>query len=204
MWAATAFPALARIEVGASSGPPHFIFTARGDDATLLLPRDNRVVEHERASLVLEALAGTPLNGLDLEGLLTGCPRISGSYQAFQFGDTWLKFFIGENDEVYLRRNDPSGPWHLVVMIRRVPGQALRWRAEFRDRRDGVPRTIRVTSLDWNGQPSEAFDLWLSLRRLEINPLIGPEEFAVPVPRSAQPITLDELRRSSPLALARR
>ena len=35
---------------------PHFVFTAKGDDATLLLPRDNRVVQHERASLVLQAM----------------------------------------------------------------------------------------------------------------------------------------------------
>ena len=204
MWSAVAFPALARLEVVASSRPPLFIFTARGDDAMLLVPRDNRVVQHERASVVLEAMAGTPLNGVDLEGLLTGCPRISGTYRAFQFGNTWLKFFIGENDEVYLRRNDASGPWHLVVMIRRVPGQSIRWRAEFRNRRDGVPRTIRLTSLDWNGQPSDAFDVRLSLRRLQINPLLGPEEFAVPVSLSAQPITLDELRRSGLLGSARR
>jgi hypothetical protein len=202
--AATAFPALARLEVVASPRPPLFTFTARGDDATLLVPRDNRVAQHERASAVLDAVAGLPLNGVDLEGLLTGCPRISGTYRAFQFGDTWLKFFVGEDDEVYLQRNDPGGPWHLMVMIRRVSGQSLRWRAEFRDRRDGVPRTIRLTSLDWNGQSSDAFDIRLSLRRLEINPLLGPEEFAVPVPRSAQPITLDELRRSDPLGLARR
>jgi hypothetical protein len=67
------------------------MFTARGDDATLLVPRDNRVVQHERASVVLEAVAGMPLSGVDLEGLLTGCPRISGTYRAFQFGDTWMK-----------------------------------------------------------------------------------------------------------------
>jgi hypothetical protein len=204
IWAATAFPALARLELVGSSRPPLFIFTARSDDATLLAPRDNRVLQHERASVVLEAVTGIPLNGVDIEGLLTGCPRINGTYRAFQFGDTWLKFFIGDNDEVYLRRNDPSGPWHLVVMIRRVPGQALRWRAEFLDRRDGVPRSIRLTSLDLIGQPSDAFDIQLSLRQVEINPLLGPEEFAVPVPQSAQPLTLDELRRSGPLGTARR
>jgi hypothetical protein len=204
LWAATAFPALARLEVVAPSRQPAFIFTTRGDDATLLVPRDNRVVQHERASVVLEAVAGIPLNGVDIEGLLTGCPRISGTYRAFQFGDTWLKFFIGENDEVYLQRTDPSGPWHLVVMIHRVPGQALRWRAEFRDRRDGVPRSIRLTSMDLIGQPSDAFDIRLSLRQLEINPLLGPAEFAVPVPQSAQPLTLDELRRSGPLGTAHR
>jgi len=204
MWAATAFPALARLEVVASSGFPPFVFSANADDATLLVPRPDRVLRHERASAVLDVVAGIPLNGTDLEGVLTGCPRIGGVYRAFQFGDTWLKFFIDDDDEVFLRRDHPGGPWHLVVMIRRAPGQALRWRAEFRDRRDGLPRTIRLTSLRWNGQPSGAFDLRLSLRHLEINPLIGPEELAVSVPGSAHPITLDELRRSFSLESARR
>ena len=38
----------------------------RDDDATLLLPRDDRVLEHGRADAVLEAVAGVPLGAADL------------------------------------------------------------------------------------------------------------------------------------------
>jgi len=48
-----AAPASARIEAVAPFGQPLFIFVARGNDATLLLPRDNRALEHGRAASVL-------------------------------------------------------------------------------------------------------------------------------------------------------
>ena len=47
-------------------GQPLFIFVATGDDATLLLPRDERVLEHGRPDAVLEAVAGVPLGAADL------------------------------------------------------------------------------------------------------------------------------------------
>src|SRR6185436_10702890 len=53
-----AAPASARIEAVAPFGPPVFIFTATDDDATLLLPRDDRALEHGRPAEVLNAVAG--------------------------------------------------------------------------------------------------------------------------------------------------
>ena len=47
-------------------GPPIFIFVATSDDATLLLPRDDRVLEHGRSDAVLDAVAGVPLSAADL------------------------------------------------------------------------------------------------------------------------------------------
>ncbi len=47
--------------------------SASGDDATLLLPRDRRVLEHGRPADVLEAIAGVPLGPADLRATLTGC-----------------------------------------------------------------------------------------------------------------------------------
>ena len=52
---------------------PVFIFAAVDDDATLLLPRDQRVLEHGRPADVLEAVAGVPLDAGRLRATLTGC-----------------------------------------------------------------------------------------------------------------------------------
>ena len=68
-----ASPALARLEAVAPFGPPLFIFAADQDEATLLLPRDDRVLEHGRPEAVLEAVTGAPLGAADLRALLTGC-----------------------------------------------------------------------------------------------------------------------------------
>ena len=38
-----------------------FIFAAEQNDATLLLPRDERVLEHGRPDAVLETVTGVPL-----------------------------------------------------------------------------------------------------------------------------------------------
>ena len=68
-----AAPASARLEAVAPFGPPIFILAANDDDATLLLPRDERVLEHGRSAEVLDAVAGVPLGAADLRAVLTGC-----------------------------------------------------------------------------------------------------------------------------------
>ena len=60
--AGLAAPASARLEAVAPFGPPVFIFVARDDEATLLLPRDRRVLEHGRPTAVLDAVAGVPMS----------------------------------------------------------------------------------------------------------------------------------------------
>src|SRR5947207_1130576 len=49
-------PESARLEAPAPFGQPVFIFVARAGDATLMLPRDGRVLEHGRPEAILEAL----------------------------------------------------------------------------------------------------------------------------------------------------
>ena len=60
--AGVAAPASVRLEFVAPFGPPLFIFAATGSDATLVLPRDERVVEHGDPAVVLNAVAGVPLD----------------------------------------------------------------------------------------------------------------------------------------------
>ena len=71
--AGVAAPASVRLEAVAPFGSPAFIFVATSEDATLLLPRDDRMLEHGRPDAVLDALAGVPLDAADLYATLTGC-----------------------------------------------------------------------------------------------------------------------------------
>jgi hypothetical protein len=197
-----AAPASVRLEGVAPFGQPLFIFTAVGDDATLLLPRDDRVLEGGRPDLVLEALAGVPLDAADLRIMLTGCaiPGKGPPSDARAFGETWIVTPGLDGDEVFLRRNGRDEPWELVATTRRAGGAGRRWRAEYTDREAAVPRAIRLTSLDDGGTTGRAFDLRLALSQVEINTPLEPEVFTVRVPAGATPISLNELRAAGPLA----
>lgn len=198
--AGVAAPASARLEAVAPFGPPLFIFVATGDEATLLLPRDDRALEHGRADAVLDAVAGVPLGAADLEAILTGCAPLAeaGPVQARQFGDAWRQLTRASGDDLYLHREKMEEPWVLAALVRRGAGGRA-WRTEYRDRRNGLPRTIRVASLGDARSPG-AFDLQLVLSQVETNVPLDASAFTLAIPNTATPISLDELRRNGPLA----
>jgi outer membrane lipoprotein-sorting protein len=190
-----AAPASARIEAVAPFGPPVFIFVATGDEATLLLPRDERVLEHGRPADVLGAIAGVPLGAGDLYVTLTGCAPASASQGGNQRGPDWRVVGAGENAEMYLHRAAAGQPWRLMAVVRR-PASGAAWRAEYREHQGGLPRAIRLVSVDAQG--SAGFDVTLQLSQVETNVALDAPAFRVDVPRSASPITLDELRHARP------
>lgn len=198
--AGVAAPASVRLEAVAPFGPPLFIFVARGDEATLLLPRDDRVLARGRPDAVLEAFAGVPLGAADLELALKGCAPVERPIEARQVGDDWRVITTRASNELFLHRENAAFPWVLVASVRAVGGGDRRWRAEFRDHQGGLPRSIRLTSVTGGGGAEQAFDLQLALSQVEINIPLGPDAFTVQIPRSAEPITLQELRASGPLA----
>ena len=193
-----AAPSSARIEAVAPFGPPVFIFAATDDDATLLLPRDERVLEHGRPDQVLNAVAGVPLNAADLHQTLTGCGPALATPQGHQRGSDWRVVTEAAGaDEVYLHREGASQPWRLVAAILRRP-TVPPWRAEYRDHQDGVPRVIRVSSLQSDAAGGAGFDLTLRLTQVETNVPLDGAVFRVQVPPSAESMTLEELRRARP------
>jgi hypothetical protein len=191
-----AAPASARIEAVAPFGPPIFIFVANGDDATLLLPRDERILEHGRPNDVLGAVAGVPLNAADLFQTLTGCSPSGAPAQGTERGPDWrvLADAAGAT-ELYLHREAVSQPWRLAAVIHRPAGAAA-WRAEYRDHQSGVPRSIRLASI--NAPDRAGFDLTLRLTQVETNTPLADAVFRLEAPPSASPITLDELRNARP------
>jgi hypothetical protein len=185
-------PASAYIEAPAPFGAPIFVFAAENDSATLLLPRDRRVLEHGRPSEVLEAIAGVPLAPAGLRATLTGCLADSDVRSRVTQPDIRWRVFPGD-DELYVYRDRDADPWRLVGVIHRSPAPA--WRAEYRDFVSSLPRSIHLTST-----PSARFDLQLTLSDVELNVPIGPETFRVQIPAGTTPLTIDELRNAGPLA----
>lgn len=188
-----AAPSSARIEAVAPFGQPLFILVTRDRDATLLLPRDDRVLQHGAPGAVLEAVTGVALDGEELRRVLTACPAATGVASGRAPSDDW-RIVADGSDELYLRRAGTSAPWHLVALLHR-PNEGPGWRAEYRDFQDGLPRSLRLVSID-----QKRFDLQMSLSQVELNARLGDEVFRVDVPRDAAPITIDELREAGPFA----
>jgi len=188
-----AAPASARIEAAAPFGPPIFILAATNDATTLLLPRDERVLQHGGSAEVLDAVAGVPLSAADLRLALTGCAPEGLRPEGIALGSDWRVIKEPGRDVLYLHRAAAARPWQLVAALR--PSGRL----EYRDHLNGLPRSIRLTSGDSAGANEGAsFDLTLALSQVETNVTLGAEVFQVDVPRTARPITLDELRHARP------
>jgi len=192
--AGVAAPASARLEAVAPFGQPLFILVTTGGDATLLLPRDNRVLEHGKPAAVLEAIAGVPLDGADLRRVLTGCAAASNAAGAgHALGDDW-RLVPGPAGDVYLHREPHTAPWHVVATVHGGSDPSVAWRAEYSEFANGLPRAIRLAS-----SRKDRFDLRLKLSQVDLNVPLGAEVFRVRIPPNADPISIDELRQSGPL-----
>lgn len=191
--AGLAAPASAYLEAPAPFGAPVFVFGAANGEATLLLPRDRRVLERGDPEAVLEAVTGVPLDPMELRAALTGCASADPARvaQGRSLGGDW-RMVPGEH-ELYLRRERAGAPWRLVAAIHR--SDATGWRAEYRDFLADVPRAVRLTSLE-----PRRFDIRLQLSQVDINVPLEPRTFTVAVPPGSEPLTLDELRAAGPLS----
>ena len=186
--AGLAAPASARLEAVASFGEPVFIFVARDEDASLLLPRDRRVLEHGTPSDVLEAVTGVPIDPGQLRLLVTGCTGAAApSMTATAFGDDWRVASDGA-DVYYLHRDAASAAWRLVAWIHRGA-----WRAEYSMFAGALPHAVRLVS-----QPPGQFDLQIELSQIDLNVPLGADAFRLER-AGAAPMTLEELRQSGPL-----
>jgi outer membrane lipoprotein-sorting protein len=182
-------PASMRLEGVAPFGPPAFILVAGGGEATLLLPRDDRVVRGTKAEEILGALTGVGLAPADLQAALTGC-----------VGDGAAR----DRRSAAQRRGGPRSSWRVVrrsTCVRKpacggfVPRVAVigrsstrRGRATFR-RLSGCDRRRRRSAIDLTAQVSQ----------LEVNVDVDASAFTVNVPASARPLSLQELRENGPL-----
>jgi outer membrane biogenesis lipoprotein LolB len=186
-----AAPASARIDLVAPFGQPLFVYAAHDGAATLLLTRENRVVRDADPEALLEALTGIPLGPSALRTTLAGCADDLDASAARQLNDSWR---IIENGpmHVYLQRASARGPWRIVAVTRQARDGVL-WRAEYRDFENGLPRRIVLFAPD-------RFRVELALSQIDLKRPLPPEVFRVNIPATATPMTIEELRKSGPLA----
>ncbi len=183
----TALPASIRLEAVAPFGPPVFILAARDGQATLLLPRDDRVLRGAPPEAIVEALAGVRIDPASLGSALAGCAADAAApTSARSFGERWLAIAAGDRQTIFLER---------VGTVWRVRGART---GAFTITYDelGPSAPVRLTIRAAGGVPAE---VRLRLSQVEVNPGLGPEAFAVDVPKTAEPITLEELKQAGPL-----
>jgi hypothetical protein len=194
-------PASVRLEAMAPFGPPLFIFVATGDEATLLLPHEDRVLEHGRPDLVLKAIAGIPLAARDMLPLLTGCPfGPAESRRGRQIGDAWRVVPAGNEIELYFHREPALASWRLVSSVQGPGGEERSWRADFTSFQESLPRLVRVASLEGAGADA-GFDLRLVLSQVDVNVSLDADAFRVRIPPTAVPMRLEELRQTGLLSV---
>lgn len=183
--AGIAAPASIRLEgVAPVFGRPIFILAGRDDRATLLLSRENRVVDEAPPEAIVEALTGVALTPAELLAAVAGCGLgAAAPSNGRAFGDDWVAVDAGTG-VTYLRR--VNARWEIGGASR--DGVTVVY-GEFAN---GLPSTIHVRT-------GSVADITLRVSQLEVNSAIDDGAFEVDVPPDAMPLTLEELRRSGPL-----
>jgi len=181
-------PARVRLELPAP-GKPIFTFVANGENATLVLPREGRVLRKAPAAATLEALAGVALGPEELGAIVAGCGFAAGQPTGGRtFEGGWATVEVGGATS-WLQH--VGGTWRLAAASRGP------LEVRYADFIAGRPTTIRLRT---SQRQSEAMtDLTIRLSQVDINEPLGPEVFQVEVPPDAAPLTLEELRRAGPL-----
>jgi hypothetical protein len=174
-----------RLEAPAPFGAPFFILAGRSDVATLVLPRERRVLKDASVAAVLERLTGLSLGADDFRLIVSGClVEKPAPADGRQWPGGWQAVTLGPDRVAYLRtvQGRPAlvaadyGPWHV----------------DYSQHAGGFPRVVRVRS--------ETVDITARVEQLQVNTQIDPRAWAVAIPSDADPMTLDELRSIAPLA----
>ncbi len=181
-------PGSLRLEGVAPFGPPGFILAGSGDGATLLLPRDNRVLRDARAEEILGALTGVALAPADLQAILTGCvASMPGAMGGRLHQRGWASIDLPGDATLYLER--VGAGWR--PRAARRPG----WQIEYPSWQGEFPRDVRLRSVD----PAVDVELTAAVSQIEANITIDPAAFMVNVPADALPLTMAELLEAGPL-----
>jgi hypothetical protein len=181
-----------RLEAVAPFGAPFFILAGRNERATLVLPREHRVLKDTGVAGVLERITGLALGADDLRLILSGClVENAAPVDGRQWGSDWKAVTLGPNRIAYLRA--VNGVWTLTA------ADYGSWHVDYSAHSAGYPRVVRVRRAG-----DSAIDITARVEQLEVNTQINPRAWVVDVPSDADPMTLDDLRSIAPLAESRR
>jgi hypothetical protein len=170
-------------------GRPVFILVGRAGEATLVLPRDKRVLTSAAPEAIIETLAGVALTADELRAVVSGCGfgfrEPSGGTR---YGTQWMAL-EGNGSTTWLR--SMNGVWRVGAVVR--PPLEIRYEAFA----SAHPSRIRIRTMS---DGAKRADITLNVSDVDMNVPLEPEVFRVEVPDDAVPITLEELRRAVPHA----
>jgi len=177
------------LEAVAPFGRPIFTLVARGGEATLLLPRDRRVLRGAAPADVVEALTGVAVGPDELRALVSGClapsdPPPDG--RAYPGG--WVAVDLADGAVAFLKAD--RGRWRIEAGL--VSGLSVEYREFQRD----LPRRLRLRSEPGR---SPRVDLTLGLSQVDVNVGVPDEAFVLEATGDLAPMTLEELRAAGPL-----
>lgn len=185
-------PDALRLEGVPPFGAPIFLLAGQGGTATLLLPRENRVLRGAPASAILEGLAGLDVTPGDLRAWVAGCPAATPRPRdAARYGDAWITAALEGGRRIWVRRAGAGSQWRLAAV------SAGDLQIEFADHAGAQPGRLRITRAESGA--AAALDIRLSVRQVERGVDLAPAAFTLDVPADAIAITLDDLRASGPL-----
>jgi hypothetical protein len=185
-----------RLEAPAPFGAPVFILAARAGSATLVLPREERIIRNAAPESILEALTGVALGPADLQAVLTGCvlPAARATAGRLHAGD-WASVEIESADQAAPRRT-------ATLFLRRTGSQWQlraarrdRWQIEYAPGSGRFPESVRLMSTS----PDVPVDIAASMSQIETNVDLDPAAFTVEEQKGLMPLTVEELRRAGPL-----
>ena len=183
-----ASPANMRLEGIAPFGKPVFVLTASGENGTLVLTRDNRVLRNTPAASIVEALAGVPLGAAAMRTIVAGCGLLSDAAPTAgrSYANDWAAVDM-PGRTAYLHR--VANRWRLAAATR---GTLTISYEDFAER----PAAIRLRVEDAGRVTA---DITLRVSQADVNTALDAAAFAADVPADAEPLTLEELRRAGPL-----
>lgn len=177
-----------RLEAVAPFGAPFFILAGRNERATLVLPRERRVLKDTGVRDVLERITGLALGAEDLRLIMSGCLVDNATpSDGRQWGSGWKAVTVGPDRVAYLRMQNGN-----PVLTAADYGA---WHVDYSAHAGGFPRVVRVRRAG-----DTAIDITARIEQLQVNTQINPRAWNVDVPSDADPMTLDELRSIAPLA----
>jgi hypothetical protein len=184
--AGLAAPASIRFEAVAPFGRPFFILAGRDDTATLLFPRDNRVLPDASVPDLLERLTGLDLTAGDVRLILTACLVDSATpTEGRTWPGGWRGVSLGADRLAYLR--NVNGVPAIVAADHGA------WRIDYADHQQGWPRRVRIRGGDG------AIDVTAAIDQLAVNTTLHDDVFAITIPPGADRMTLQDLRAVAPL-----
>jgi len=181
-----------RLEAVAPFGGPVFLLAGGSGRATLLLPREDRVLRDADPAAILEAIAGLDVAPADLAAWIGGCPGGAGTIDnAARYGPDWIGADLAGTapSRVWLQRS--GGAWRLAA---RTSGPLT---IEFAEHAGVQPGRLRLRRPE--GSHAVAIDLGLAIKQVERGIDLTDAAFTLDVPKEAVAITLDDLRQSGPL-----